>query len=296
MSKTKTKKTRSAKAGLSLTVDENQQRGLLDRFRWPSGIWDTEPDRIEWRDVGSKRPCLIKRCGLGAWCGYVGVESGHPWHGRFHISDIDVDIHGGLFYSQRCSSRRNNAGEELGICHVAEPGEPEPETFWWLGFHCAHDGDSLPGLFSFSQFGSKYRTEAYAREQVGQLARQIEEAQAHLGRMKITELPEPLDEVTLPVRTFREKLTSILNTESLENGSDTPDMILASYLEDCLLAFDRAVLARERWYGRTRGDVEDADDPQSDPVGQECGRAAADDHDECRDALQTLQALVEEAP
>lgn len=49
---------------------------------------------------------------------------------------------------------------------------------------------------------------------------------------------------------FRKKLQSLINEVSKENGSDTPDFILAEYLNDCLVAFDRAVVARERWYGR----------------------------------------------
>lgn len=49
---------------------------------------------------------------------------------------------------------------------------------------------------------------------------------------------------------FRTKLSELLNAESMENGSDTPDFILAVYLMDCLDAFDRATHARERWYGR----------------------------------------------
>ena len=47
---------------------------------------------------------------------------------------------------------------------------------------------------------------------------------------------------------FRKKLQEIINYYSKENGSDTPDFILAKYLEDTLKAFDRAVQSREEWY------------------------------------------------
>ena len=40
-----------------------------------------------------------------------------------------------------------------------------------------------------------------------------------------------------------------INRNSAENGSNTPDFILAEYLTDCLTAFDRAVTLRCRWYG-----------------------------------------------
>ena len=49
---------------------------------------------------------------------------------------------------------------------------------------------------------------------------------------------------------FREQLTSLLNRNSKENTSDTPDFILAGYLLSALDAFDKATLERERWYGR----------------------------------------------
>jgi hypothetical protein len=49
---------------------------------------------------------------------------------------------------------------------------------------------------------------------------------------------------------FREEMMQLINKHSKENGSNTPDLILASYLLDCLTAFDRAVQDREAWYGR----------------------------------------------
>lgn len=50
---------------------------------------------------------------------------------------------------------------------------------------------------------------------------------------------------------FREKIERAINQHSMENGSNTPDFILAKYLADCLAAFDKATNARERWYGRS---------------------------------------------
>lgn len=50
---------------------------------------------------------------------------------------------------------------------------------------------------------------------------------------------------------FRDKLEALINCESRENGSNTPDFLLAEYLVDCLVAFDKAVNAREGWFGRT---------------------------------------------
>lgn len=53
-----------------------------------------------------------------------------------------------------------------------------------------------------------------------------------------------------PHRGFRSELTGIINFYSLDSESDSPDFILAEFLEDCLDAFDKAVNQRERFFGR----------------------------------------------
>jgi hypothetical protein len=53
---------------------------------------------------------------------------------------------------------------------------------------------------------------------------------------------------------FRKELESLINRNSAENGSNTPDFILAEYLADCLAAFDKCITMRERWYGRVAED------------------------------------------
>lgn len=53
------------------------------------------------------------------------------------------------------------------------------------------------------------------------------------------------------MKTFQEELTDLINRRSAENGSNTPDFILAEYLLEALRAFERATAARERWYGKT---------------------------------------------
>lgn len=49
---------------------------------------------------------------------------------------------------------------------------------------------------------------------------------------------------------FQKKLEHLLNYCSLECESDTPDFILAEYLKDCLESYNKALQAREKWYGR----------------------------------------------
>ena len=50
--------------------------------------------------------------------------------------------------------------------------------------------------------------------------------------------------------TFEKELESLINKYSLENLSDTPDFILAEYIQNSLIAFNKAVNHREMWYGR----------------------------------------------
>lgn len=54
--------------------------------------------------------------------------------------------------------------------------------------------------------------------------------------------------------TFREELENLLNRESMEQTSDTPDFILASFLTACLQAWDGATVERDRWHGWRDGE------------------------------------------
>lgn len=44
-------------------------------------------------------------------------------------------------------------------------------------------------------------------------------------------------------------LARVINHHSLENGSDTPDFLLAEYLVDCLEAYERVTGKTRRWCG-----------------------------------------------
>ena len=46
---------------------------------------------------------------------------------------------------------------------------------------------------------------------------------------------------------FVRELQRLINKCSMENGSDTPDFILAAYLNNCLHSFNDAVRARREW-------------------------------------------------
>lgn len=133
---------------------------------WGPGPWQDEGDRKEFTHNGF--PCLANRNPMGAWCGYVAVPPGHPWHGLDYDS-VEADVHGGLTYAGKCH------GE---ICHVPAPGEPD--DVYWLGFDCGHEFDLLPELYAHypllpTRIGSRavvYRDLAYVEAQIRSLADQ----------------------------------------------------------------------------------------------------------------------------
>ena len=54
--------------------------------------------------------------------------------------------------------------------------------------------------------------------------------------------------VTSEDNSFGRELQALINKHSKENGSNTPDFILANYLKRCLNAFGVAVKERDDWY------------------------------------------------
>ena len=106
---------------------------------WPSGEWDGEPDKVQWKDESTGMPCLAVRHGhSGHWCGYVGVNPDHPLFEKGY-DEPSVEVHGGLTFADSCQKGETEA---VGICHVPEPGESD--HVWWFGFDCAHCMDIGP--------------------------------------------------------------------------------------------------------------------------------------------------------
>jgi hypothetical protein len=142
---------------------------FVDKRAWPPGPWHDEPDKAQWRDEATGLTCLIVRHPrLGQLCGYVGVPPDHPFFRHTYDDLGDIEVHGGLTFSRECDE-----DPEHGVCHVAEPGEPE---LWWFGFDAAHLGDLVPGVISISMrdsMGDTYRGIGYMRKQCARLARQL---------------------------------------------------------------------------------------------------------------------------
>lgn len=62
---------------------------------------------------------------------------------------------------------------------------------------------------------------------------------------------------------LRKEIEEAINRTSTENGSNTPDWILADYLLACLKAFDTAVVARDNWYGKQPVPGQNNENPRS---------------------------------
>ncbi len=148
----------------------------IDRSGWPAGIADGECDKAQWTDAATGLVCLAKRHhSFGHWCGYVGVDNAHPWHGKGYddLPHYGPAVHGGVTYAAACEA----GPPEQTICHIPEPGQPD--GLWWFGFDCAHSGDLSPGMSAcYSFIGGHYRDFNYVQAECARMARQIKAAGA----------------------------------------------------------------------------------------------------------------------
>lgn len=99
------------------------------------GPWETEPDRLEWRDEATDKPCLIVRPTHGALCGYVAVGPESPlYECRYGEPAIDgLDAHGGVTYTGYGDLVHHEIHRALQLSKM-----------WWIGFDCAHATDYVP--------------------------------------------------------------------------------------------------------------------------------------------------------
>lgn len=143
---------------------ETREWTYQDRAKWPSGPWDSEPDKRQWTDPTTGLPCLIVRNHSGGLCGYVGVPPNHPHYGADY-DDVPAEVHGGLTFAGSCQEGKR----EEGICHVVAPGQPD--DVWWLGFDCVHYMDTAPVLLAYGCMSDgTYRDVAYVTAECERLA------------------------------------------------------------------------------------------------------------------------------
>lgn len=156
-----------------------------DKSTWGEGPWQSEPDKMQYKDEATGLPCLIVRNPYGALCGYVGVTEGHPFFMK-NGYDFPLSVHGGITFTSLC---RPGDDEAHGICHIPGPGEPD--HVWWLGFDCSHFNDTCPGMearmrtlgvpmpdlspfpLDHIYFSASYKTIEYVKAEIASLAHQL---------------------------------------------------------------------------------------------------------------------------
>lgn len=147
---------------------------FLDRSGWRHGVWDKEPDKLQYPEKVTGLPVVITRNPLmGNLCGYVGVPPSHKlW--QVDCENVSVEAHGGVNFSGFCIGKE---GPHEGVCHIPDPGEPA--NVWWFGFDCGHGFDYTPGSrvqIPKAKSFCNYRDLPYVKAQCANLAKQLMEA------------------------------------------------------------------------------------------------------------------------
>jgi hypothetical protein len=116
--------------------------------------WETESVPVQFEAYGLL--CEILRAPItGALCGYVGVNPEHPFYGMDYP---DLDVHGGITYSDKDKGARD---------------------VWWFGFDCSHSCDFMPMNESIGD-PANYKDLNYVRNETENLAKQLSEASLFL--------------------------------------------------------------------------------------------------------------------
>jgi len=154
-------------------------------------VWLDEPDRIQFVAHGLR--CLMVRNELTyTWCGYVGVEQGHPLYGAHHGGDEDntyvderiPEAYGGVTYmgvSQVTGLNHAAVDARKNICWLGprlfDGGADELILLdlWWFGFDTAHYNDYLPArinmMRSLGHTPLRYRDQHWVANWCDTLAR-----------------------------------------------------------------------------------------------------------------------------
>lgn len=98
-----------------MTETQTQTYTTINKTLWGPGPWQSEPDKIVWRDEATGLTSMIRRAGsLGHLCGYVAVEPSHPLHGKQDSITqenpdgsttylyLELQVHGGITFSGPC--------------------------------------------------------------------------------------------------------------------------------------------------------------------------------------------------
>lgn len=97
-------------------------------------------------------------------------------------------------------------------------------------------------MAAIAKITTESQTDKTPDEVVGQLSELVD---------RMYEDADPIEEMgTSEKLPFERQLSILINKNSRENESNTPDFLLAEYLQDCLVVFEKTVNGREKWYGR----------------------------------------------
>ena len=88
--------------------------------------------------------CVIVGSYMGHRCGYIAIPKDNELYGKDY-DEIDIDVHGGLTYSEYSNSEYPVKSEE---------------DVWWIGFDCAHSGDGkdMELIKSFGENNTEIKT------------------------------------------------------------------------------------------------------------------------------------------
>lgn len=128
--------------------------------------WLSEPNILAWIYKGYD--CLIVRDEeFGNLCGYVGLKSDHPWHGKEEEDQeiSEIDVHGQISW----------ASVLYPLPAVLMPSSFKHGSRWWLGFRAATGGDYRPFSTNNRQ-DDVYRNMAFMKAECEKLVRQCERA------------------------------------------------------------------------------------------------------------------------
>ena len=227
-------------AGFATLTDESQRLTDWEQFTHP----------LLPAPVGAQIPTMhLLQLNQDAHHGWVASCSCGPF--VLHGDDL-VEL-------QRAHYRHTASG---GAQEPADPAAEERSRVWTDGepvpvcFQCAHPADRHKADGCDAGVCACHRSSAYWRKtpsstkgpavtdpQQWMTDKNAEWAE-QFGRK--SDAQEPADP---PKATeFEQKLRHAINYCSKEQGSDTPDFILANYLQACLAAFDAAVTARMHWF------------------------------------------------
>lgn len=154
------------------------------------------------------------------------------------------------------------AGNELDATNVKEE---IGDQFWYTAILCRLFG------FSFEDAQVQNIAKLFARfpDKFSESAAQVRD----LGAER--QILEHFDEGATAKTAFERDLEMLINKHSLENGSDTPDFVLAEFLNGCLRVFNGGVIERERFYGRVARYSGGGDEPLP-PAGSDPYHPLAD--------------------